>query len=231
MTEKMLKCHTEFKVKALFCFYVFYVFLFAFSFLNLSIVPKLKRELDCENVLPSTIFYPTRASMTGCLWTTPTPSPSTWPKCFKREGSRCHFQILQAKVFHKSTSWQAKGTISEYFAIPSTWNVDFNNFQNARILQCKWRGGANDQEVVQVSMKNLTGLQVPKTKFTFELQMFGAKTYSETRKTKEEPFVENWMETTLALRFMLKSRPSQAKIHTIITSGRRSLHKSKKLNS
>ena len=128
-----------------------------FPFLNLSTVPKLKRELDCANMLLPTIFYPTRASMTGCLWTTPTPSPSTWPKCFKREGSRCHFQILQAKVFHKSTSWQAKGTISEYFAISSTWNFDFNNFQNARILQCKWRGGANDQEVVQVSMKNLIG--------------------------------------------------------------------------
>ena len=59
--------------------------------------------------------------------------------------------------------------------------------------------------------------------------MFGAKTYSETRKTKEEPFVENWMETTLALRFMLKSRPSQAKIHNIMTSGLRSKSKNQKL--
>ena len=119
--------------------------------------------------------------------------------------------------------------ILQYLALEtliSTWN-----FQNARILQCKWRGGANDQEVVQVSMKNLTGLQVPKTKFTFELQMFGAKTYSETRKTREEPFVENWMGTTLVLRFLLKSRPSQAKIHNIMTSGLRSLHKSKKIKS
>ena len=84
-----------------------------------------------------------------------------------------------------------------------------------------------------MSMKNPTGLQVPKTKFTFELQMFGAKTYSETRKTREEPFVENWMGTTLVLRFLLKSRPSQVKIHNIIspTLGLRSLNKSKKLGS
>ena len=52
--------------------------------------------------------------------------------------------------------------------------------------------------------------------------MPGAKNYSETRKTKGEPFVENWMGTTLVLRFLLKSRPSQAKIHNIITPTRAS---------
>ena len=148
MTEKMLKCHTEFKVKAPLCFHAWRKKIFASFFLP-QLIPKLKRELECGNVLPSSIFYPTRASMTGCLWTTPTPSPSTWPKCFKREGSRCPFQILQAKVFHKSTSWQVKGTISEYLAISSTLNLFFqqpSECSNTTMLMTrwsKWSGGCS----------------------------------------------------------------------------------------